>query len=79
MDTKEQTQAANALIEWFNSQSLPPSDALAIMNKVVAKVIVANLPESSTASQRRELDTLLDTYVLDLVNAINARLFRNRR
>ena len=79
MDTKDQVAAANALIQWFNTQELPPADALKIMSKVMAKVVVANLPESTTARERRELDILVDTITLQLVHDINDRLFRTRR
>lgn len=37
---KELTQAANALIGWFNPQELTKDDAKAVMHKVLAKMFV---------------------------------------
>jgi hypothetical protein len=79
MDTREQVAAANALIEWFNSQAVAPSDAIDVMTKVMAKVIVANLSGPTTAAERRGLDEMLDTIMLKLVHATNERLFQVRR
>lgn len=39
----EQSDAANALVEWFNSQELGPADAEAIMHRVQAKLLVARV------------------------------------
>jgi hypothetical protein len=79
MDTKEQIQAANALIQWFNSQEITERDAAAIMTKVLAKILVGALQGSHTAAQRRGLDDLIDGLMLQLVHDINDRIFATRR
>jgi hypothetical protein len=79
MESKERVEAANALIQWFNSQDISQKDALVVMNKVAAKIIVGALPASTTPAQREALDTLTDAHTLSLVHEINERLFHVRR
>jgi hypothetical protein len=79
MDTKEHIQAANALIEWFNSQEVSERDAAAIMSKVLAKILVGALQGSHTATERQSLDHLVDRIMLQLVHDINDRIFATRR
>ena len=70
MDSKEQTSAANALVEWFNSQEIGSADALAVMQKVTAKILIAKA--SDTVDMRRKYDA----FALDLANRINDRAFQ---
>jgi hypothetical protein len=79
MQTKEQIQAANALIQWFNSQEIAQDDACAIMSKVMAKILVGALRGSHTVTERNALDILVDTTMLQLVHDINDRIFATRR
>ncbi len=79
MESKERVEAANALIQWFNSQDISQKDALVVMNKVAAKIIVGALSASTTPNQRRELDAMSDAHTLSLVHEINERLFHVRR
>jgi hypothetical protein len=79
MDTKSHIEAANALIQWFNSQEIAPGDATKIMSKVVAKIIVGALKGSHTAAERRALDDTVDHVMLQLVHDINDRIFASRR
>ena len=82
MDTKEQTQAANALVGWFNSQDIAQRDAEAIMRKVIAKLIVTYAgvtPKGSTLDSQRLLDAALDDHMLALVHDVNDRLHHVRR
>lgn len=79
MDTKERIQAANALVQWFNSQDIAPFDAAAIMSKVLAKILVGALGAKTNAQERRALDNLVDTAMLQLVHDMNDQLFHARR
>jgi len=79
MDTKEHIQAANALIQWFNSQEIAQADACAIMSKVMAKILVGTLQGSHTATERQSLDNIIDRIMLQLVHDINDRIFATRR
>jgi hypothetical protein len=79
MDTKEQIQAANALVQWFNSQEITEHDAAAIMSKVLAKILVGAIKGSHTAAQRQSLDLAVDVVLLQLTHDINDRIFATRR
>ena len=82
MDAKERTQAANALVAWFNSQDIAPRDAAAIMRKVQAKLIVSYAGVSSSGStpdSQRLLDAAVDDHMLALVHDVNDRLHHVRR
>jgi len=82
MDSKEHVKAGNALIGWFNSQEILPSDAECIMIKVLAKLLVTEAgftPGGSPPNAQKLLDHAIDSFTLDLVHAINDRLFHVRR
>jgi hypothetical protein len=79
MDARERTQAANALIEWFNSQEIPPHDAAVIMTKVTAKIIVGAIHGAHTHDQRTQINDAVDDITLQLVHEINDRIFHVRR
>ena len=79
MDTKQQTEAANALVNWFNSQEIPQADACAIMSKVIAKILVGSVHGAHTPDVRKVLDSTLDQFILALVHDMNDRIFHVRR
>lgn len=74
----ETTKAANALIQWFNSQEISQSEALAVMNKVAAKIIVGDIRSPTTADVRQRLDDIMARLHTDLAHEINERLYETR-
>lgn len=68
MDNRELTSAANALIGWFNDQELSKADAILCMNKVIAKILVAQ-----HGTGRDQLTSGMDRAMLDLAHEINER------
>jgi len=79
MDSKERTECANALVQWFNSQEVPPIDAQAIMTKVLAKIIVGAVHGATTPDVRKSLDNSVDAVTLQLVHDVNDRIFHVRK
>jgi hypothetical protein len=83
MDTREKTQAANALIEWFNSQEVSPADAALIMSQVQAKIFVDLAKNAVTGPHtpevHRQLDAALDRIHLQFIHDVNDRLFHVRQ
>ena len=79
MDSKERTECANALVQWFNSQEVPPADAAAIMSKVLAKIIVGAVHGATTPDVRKSLDNSVDAVTLQLVHDVNDRIFHVRK
>jgi len=79
MDNKERTECANALVQWFNSQEVPPADAAAIMSKVLAKIIVGAVHGATTPDVRKSLDNSVDAVTLQLVHDVNDRIFHVRK
>lgn len=70
MDKKESVAAANALIGWFNSQSISSRDAEAIMILVQAKLIGKRIERDKPEAIRKELDHhlyLLSHEMLDVI------------
>lgn len=79
MDNKAHIEAANALIQWFNSQEIGPSDSCAIMSKVIAKVIVGVVHSGAqTRAVRETINEGVDLFTLDLIHDINDRLHATR-
>ena len=74
MDTKQHTEAANALVNWFNTQEIAPADAACIMSKVVAKILVGAVSGPHTPDVREAIHTGVDLFTLHLVHDINDRL-----
>lgn len=72
MSPKEQAQAGNALVGWFNSQEIGPSDAQAIMSKVLALRLTLGV------KTRDEANRALDTFMLQLVHDMNNRLYSRK-
>ena len=56
MENREQVQAANALIRWFNSQGIGAVDAECIMLKVAAKLIAHRVASSHPEQIGFEMD-----------------------
>lgn len=79
MEDREHVNAANALIHWFNSQEISQQDALIVMAKVIAKVIVGSLTAPHTKAQREILNDATDAFHLGVVHEINDRLFITRK
>jgi hypothetical protein len=83
MDTREKTAAANALIEWFNSQEISQPDAMAVMSKVMAKIFVASMIESvkspHTPEVHRIFDAAVDRVHLQFIHDVNDRLYHVRQ
>lgn len=69
MAKSEQTQAAEALIQWFNSQEISASDAKAVMAKVLVKIMIKS--NSDTIEMRK----IFDAFIVDLANEANQRAF----
>lgn len=79
MDNKEHTEAANALINWFNSQDIAVADAAEIMSKVIAKILVSAVSNARTPNARREaINEGVDLFTLHLVHDVNDRLHHVR-
>jgi len=74
MESKDRIAAANALVGWFNSQEIAPTDAKAIMSKVLAKLMVPTRPTGP-----HEMDNIFDDFLLQLTHDINDRLHHVRR
>lgn len=76
MDNRELTDAAEALIGWFNSQSLKPSEAEKIMAKVIAKIICDRMKISTMSAPpsesvfRQELMGNQETLMHELITRI---------
>lgn len=75
MDSKDAKAAGNALVGWFNAQEITQEDALVVMSKVAAKVIVAGAAKPLT---RETLHRAIDQFTLMLVNDVNAHTFNRR-
>lgn len=75
MDNKEHTEAANALVGWFNSQEISKPDARTIMRKVMAKIIVAEAEPHNAPHQ----GDLINEEIIKLVNEVNLRLLQISR
>lgn len=69
MDKKEQIEAANALIGWCNTQDISREDALLVMSKVIAKIIV-----QKEGLSREALLPALDAIHLRITHDINERI-----
>jgi hypothetical protein len=70
MDKRETTQAANALIGWFNSQDISSVDAELIMIRVQAKLITKRLERDKPEKIKAEIDQhlyLLSHEMLDVL------------
>jgi hypothetical protein len=78
MDTREQISAANALIEWFNSQEVSPIDATLVMSKVLAKILTVKGGDLAVASSHDLVD-IIDAFTFQLVDDVNERLYNVRR
>jgi len=83
MESREKTAAANALIEWFNSQEIAQQDAMDVMSKVMAKIFVSTttgvLTGPHTPEAHRAFDTAVDRVHLQFIHDVNDRLFHVRR
>lgn len=71
MDSKQHAAAGNALVEWCNSQEIAPADALSVMSKVIAKLLV----QRAGTKHRGPLHNEIDKFTLQLVHDVNDRLF----
>jgi hypothetical protein len=56
MENRDLVAAANALIDWFNSQEVSSKNAEAIMLKVIAKLIVKRINANESVQIKVELD-----------------------
>lgn len=74
LSPKEHAQVGNALVDWFNSQEVSQADALMVMSKVVAKILVRAVGHGT----RDQMTKAIDTFNLNLVNDVNAHLFGKR-
>lgn len=74
MENREIIAAANSLIEWFNATSTKPSEAQAIMSKVIAKLLVARC-KRSPGQMQNEYDAL----ILQLIADVNERIVQEAR
>ena len=72
MNSKEHAQAGNALVQWFNSQEIGPSDARAIMCKVLATTLARGV------TTRADANKAIDNLALQLVHDLNDQLYKNR-
>jgi hypothetical protein len=80
MDHKDQVAAANALIQWFNSQDISPADATLVMSKVVAKVLAGRDREGERPRvSAHDLADMIDAFTYNLVHDINEHLYNVRR
>lgn len=70
MDNKELTAAANALIQWFNSQDIASRDAEEIMSKITAKLIIAR------GTSPQDITDELNKHNLKLVKDLADRIYQ---
>lgn len=70
MDNKECTAAANALIEWFNSQEISQGDAKLVMAKVLAKIMIR------TPTDTIEMRAIFDAFIVRLADEANNQAYR---
>lgn len=73
MTKSEQIAAANALIQWFNSQEIAPSDANLVMCKVWAKIM------SDKAMSIEAFTKMMDEHSKQLCRDIADRIPHGRR
>jgi hypothetical protein len=77
MDNKELTSAANALINWFNSQEISGSNIDAVLHKVIAKLLISRMPKTSLPDEY-PLQKIIDTFTKKLVDEMNNRAYYTR-
>lgn len=70
----EQAEAANALVQWFNSQEIVQVDAAAIMRYAQARLFVAENRKDVFALQEA-----LHDFQLQFVHEVNERIHKNAR
>lgn len=68
MADKDRAAAAQALINWFESQGIMPSDAVAVMTTVMAIEITARTRDLNTL--HRAIKTVSDLYALDIAEQL---------
>lgn len=66
--------ASNALVQWFNAQRIKPSEALACMERVTGKLIIAR-----TRPDVIELSNALDDHSVSVAHSMNDHLAAARR
>ena len=74
MENREQIQAANALIRWFNSQGISSADAENIMLKVAAKLIAARV----RSTHPDQISFEMDEYTRILSHELIERIYHTR-
>ena len=74
MENREQVQAANALIRWFNSQGIGATDAEWIMLKVAAKLICSRIK----ATHPEQISFEMDEYTRILSHELIERIYQTR-
>lgn len=72
MTPKEHKEVGNALVAWFNSQEVGKADALMVLSKVAAKILVSSVPRDAG---RDPMTKAIDMFTLNLVNDVNAHLY----
>lgn len=75
MDNRELTAAANALIEWCNNQEITQTEALSVMSKVIAKIIVGRTGPTDRPALLLELDKIH----LEITHSLNERMVQVAR
>ena len=79
LDSKQKAAAANALIQWCNSQDLGPADAEAVLSKVLAKLLLRKLPAGvRPPDDPYRLNKIVDTFTLHLVHDVNEQAYNDR-
>jgi hypothetical protein len=74
MENREQIQAANALIRWFNSQGISSADAENIMLKVAAKLIASRV----RSTHPEQISFEMDEYTRILSHELIERIYNDR-
>jgi len=75
MENKERTEAANALIRWFNSQEITSADAEVVMLKVAAKLMAARC---QGATHPEQINFEMDEHIRILSHELIERIYQNR-
>jgi hypothetical protein len=75
MENKELTEAANALIRWFNSQEITSGDAEHIMLKVAAKLVAARC---KGATHPEQISFEMDEHMRILSHELIERIYQLR-
>lgn len=71
MTEKEYDDAANALIDWFKSQDIKPSDGALIMLKLIATQLVARTTDLKDL--REAIDNIAQVVAIEVAQELRSK------